>query len=1054
MNPLWIIDFTGSPGLISDFFYRYWEAHRTNIGNFKSEPWFIVSSIKDLGLEIENDTPWDEKTIIKKIDHVINIAKSLTVDFQGTPRMIKHVFTNVPNTLNVILIGDTQCLETQRFFNLLSMKLCERLLPPNPWTSIPNIFIYGFVYIRDNVSVDGGLSIEEKVFLHHLHNAALNFKPSRPFNNVLFFQSQERERADMLKTMSLAALHIGMGDENELRHYQEAGHDFPFLNAGVAGIFLEQSVQNEREAFLLGHALTDAFINNISSVFFRKDSAESYVNQLPIFTSELFSSAQISKEFTLDTPKVSIDEARFDPEIKPTSWRLKKVWMNYYNDFILNLKKNLVNKIRFEIMSVEEAYKEKIAENQYNWISAKTKAIEEGVFGIFKSDHPHPQCSILQAIEVADLCNKKVTDQQTAHETAKPQRIRNSNEIIDFDPFPLNQKFSKAFKTACESNKINDKAQINQTQVLELLESQLKHHPVFFLSMLLRAILIGLILIFVGIPLLKFLSPDAINLEFLTKNIYVLGFTLFLIPIVIMIWKCRQYTFRIKSLKDQYIAISIKNLNQRIVDFVSEAIKKSYEDVSEFCQWIKDKRLEEGLRKQLGVLPPPDFNFELFDHFQPLLVDNVKILEKSQFLLHPEENCPRENAPSMVSGIFKNQVILSSVPDLKVRLNSGDKKIAELTDQEKMELIHELMKEKAAIFHSIEETTALSKIKVTSSVSKALLLDVSGSMSGDPLNQLIKVVQEYKAKYGDQIRWVGFASEARLDKEVSGDIKKAEAECGGGTSYVPAFKKAKENLENGELQFDKLIMISDGGTCDIDEAIKIAMEMGKPVDVIFIGLSGGEDYLKKLADDTGGHYTNVDKVDDIEIEVRNGLEFVLKQGDTGNFEFWQLLKKGNIEGCARALRSFAERKMISSTYSIEELISKRGSDIGLQQWIVMAQASCSVDPGAKKMPMIIQLKSHDSITGISQATVREKLNRLRDINNYSKYPYPPEIIMSLMTLQELEAGIRDLHLSYNPKEDRQMCVGENDPFCSTFMTFLGGKRSLQNLCGQVITPNN
>jgi hypothetical protein len=120
----------------------------------------------------------------------------------------------------------------------------------------------------------------------------------------------------------------------------------------------------------------------------------------------------------------------------------------------------------------------------------------------------------------------------------------------------------------------------------------------------------------------------------------------------------------------------------------------------------------------------------------------------------------------------------------------------------------------------------------------------------------------------------------------------------------------------------------------------------------------------------------------------------------------------------------------------------------------MAQASCSVDPGAKKMPMIIQLKSHDSRTGISQAALREKLIRLKEIKNYSKYPYPPEIIISLMTLQELEAGIRDLHWSYNPKEDRQMSLMDNDPFYSTFMTFLGRKRSLHNLCGQEIEQNN
>ena len=1052
MDPLWIIDLTGTKDIVSGFYNKYWEAHRASIDTIDIEPWFYITDADDLGLNMEEGKEWEEELIRLKIKEIIHsFAEILTVDRLPENKKIKYPLLN-NNTLNVVFIGDIKSIETQHFFNLLSTELRKKLLSTHPWTSIPNVFFYGLLFRRGNVSIGTNLSINEKIFLHQLHNLINSLAVNnRPFFNVLLCESDENLKDEMISAMALATLHIGLGDSNILQHYQQVGYNKPFLNLGVAGVFYEQTVQNEREAFMLGHSLIDDFINSESSVFFNKDNAIKYANQLPLFNSDLLSSGQILKVFTTDTAQPSINKLDFEPSIKPCSWSLKKVWREYFNDFIINLKKDLVNKVRFEIQSIEELYKEKVAENQFLWIKEKSGLIEDGVFNIFKSDNPQPQCSILQAVEVADQCSKQVSNNQTKFDNDKVLRINDSNGgLSEFIPFPLDDTYQKAYDAAVDANNSNNKSAVNENKVLEDLESKLKFHPVFFLAMLSRAILIGIILIFIGIPLIQYLSPEVINLEFLTNNIYVLGFVLFIIPILIFIWRCRSYTNKLESLREQYIALSLVNLNKRVTEFVSKTLEKSYTDIFEFCIWLRDKRLKEGLRQQLGVLPPPDFSFETFEHFQPLLVDNVKIDKKANFLITPDKKQLAENKPIMTSGQFNQKKILSVVPDFTVRLKSMDKKVTKLNDADKMELLRELMAEKAEIFSSLERETDFSRMKVTSSCAKTLLLDVSGSMSGEPLEQLIKVVTEYKEKYGDQIRWIGFAREARLDKDVNDDILKAESECGGGTAYVPAFDSAKENLEKGELYFDKLVMISDGGTCDIDEAIKIAKVMGKPVDVIYIG-EGSQDHLKRLADETGGQYTAVDKVEEIEVEVRKGLQFMFTLGDTGKFEFWELLKKGNVEGCARALRSFSKRKMISSDYSIEKLLETMGDNAGIGEWFIKASPSCSLSPGIQYSPSANKhFKSSDIQNGVSQNNlVQNKLNRVSEIDFSNKFPSPPDIFASILTLQPLEFGLRDLHWSYDDINDLQIKNGDNDPFYKVFIDYLPSPK-LTNLCGQEI----
>lgn len=1037
MDPLWIIDLSSKPELTKDFFSKYWQAYLLN-SETQEDPWFFISSSEDLGLIEDNlDQQWTEELIFEKINQIIkNFAKILTVNIDGKEKIIKFNFEDNISTLNILVIGDIHNKYTQLFSNIIIAELRKKRCTSDSWTEIPNVYFIGLYYRNTKVGFSNGLTDKEKVFLHQLHNLQNEIAL---FDNILFFQSEDKEYENTIKQMALTALHIGNGGNDVLFTYQIDGQKQPFLNAGISGIFYEKEVQNERDAFLLGYSLIDSFINNETPIFVDNKSAQNYTDEIPVFKKDLFSTHHIIDSLTINTNSPFFKEIEKEPTVSPSSWSLKRVWNEYYQEYVINLKKNLINNLRYEFLSVENIYKETVSNNHFDWFREKSSEIEKGVFDIFKSDNPDQHCSIKQAIIVAENCKKKIQDKQTDFDKFKKQETL-------FTPFPLSDRYQKAYEMALKENK-----GISEKEILDKLENKLKFHPVFLLSVFIRAVLIGILLIFVGIPLIKFVSPQLINLEFLANNLYLLGFVLAIIPIIIYLWKFRSYTQQIKSLRDQYIAYSLVRLNERLTKFVFKTIDKTYADLVDFIEkWLIDKKLIKGLQKQLGVINPPEFSFQEFKNFQPLLKDRLNQTKQNNFLFNPELSENKEMKNSLFSGSFNGKDLLCSNNDCIVKLKNNNKNLSSLDDSNKMELIRGLMSEKAEIFASIVEEVQWSKIKLSSGSSKVLLLDVSGSMSGEPLTQLKKVVKEYKERYGDLLRWVAFATEARLDKDVNDEIDKASKECGGGTSYSPAFQLITDNLRD----FDRLIMISDGDTCDIDQAIEIAKKIGNPVDVIYIG-KGSKDHLQRLASETGGEFTAVDKIEDIEEEIKKGLDFIFAMGIDGEREFWQLLKLGNVEACARALRTFSKNKIENSDYSLEKIIETKGNDDGILEMIKMGYPTCSLSPGIIEPPDLhIHFKSSDFTNGISQnSLVENKLKSIKNIDYSSKYNSPPDLLASYLCLNPLKNGLKDLNWAYKSEADLQFKNSEEDPFCKIILSYFGKDAQLKNLYDNSITNN-
>lgn len=1036
MNALWIIDLSESENAINEFFGTFKDVYCQNIKDSdypadKQEPWFYISTLEDFDLKLDEKATNVRDVLDVK---VLTIGQNLIDPDNGK---IRYPFElndkGQIKSLMVIVIGDIQSETTKHFFLPIANSLKEDSKRTTSWCGgVANVYYYGMLYRRAEVVKGKNLSDEEKTFLNQLHNSQNELNT---FDQVLFFEKPLAKRNEAIKSMALAALHIAFEDADDnriLETYTKYDPPIPyFLNAGASGIYFEREVQNDREAFLLGHTLLEPFVNSVEKEFYDKDAAKNQAKSISTFNE--LDSENLYNHLSKGMPE--LDTSKLDVEsmpVNPGSAKVRKVWPRYFdkdNGYVANLKANLVNKIRLYLDEYEKECLEKISENQLEWFKRHSKQVEDGIFGVFDDEHPDEHCSMQQAIEVAKQAERLASQKITG----KPEIVNISNVINDegkqIGPLSIPVKFEKTFTTIQMSGD-----DISERDVLDALDEKLRKHPVFMFSMFSRALLLGILL---GVPFLFFLP--------------ILAPLLFVTPIVAYFLSCRHYMNELENLQERYICVCLYKLNKKLLQHYKNAIYKSQCGIRDFCKWNWEERLS-MLRNCLGVLAPKEFHFEPFEDFQPLLTDNLKIKVEDKVKRVVRDEGEVQDAPSMSSGKFDNLPLLDSVPDFNVK---GDalgstypKSVIDLSNSDKMHLIHKLMQQTAFVPQQMEEVFDPAQMILRSAGSAVLMLDVSGSMCGQPFEDLKKAVKTLKEEFNDQVRWVAFADKAVLDHDVDDDLDKAAATCGGGTSYVPAFELLIESNKNGEIDLGKLIIISDGCPWDTEKSRQKILELGCIVDVIYIG-TGDEAYLKELAESTGGTLQQVEDVKNAQIQtvVEEGIKTGFKLANEGEFPFGELLRKSAIRPCMKALLVFTKNSMDIGNLCIEKMIADHGNKSGLNNWLVNHAKLSSISPG---FVPVYETNIHIKSSGIDQDSMCLKLseaayqftnqykNKYRLVVPVSKIgdrnfqPDSPDILVTQLHIQPL-SGIRDLAWTFDPINDKQ--IKNEDRFDELFMSY-------------------
>ncbi len=978
-TPLWILNFL-EEGTIGPFLETWWKAYGQNEGEIvrPEDRWFHVTNCS--GLFIED---------------VYAEAKSLTVVHGGEEPLIP-LFGGLdkPRRLTVVFLGDITEQKTIDCFHFWAASLRESLLDENRrWTTVSNIHFYGMLLRPGTTAVAPGPRQATRGFLQELHNLMSDTVDQNhvPFRNVSFVEhaDQVESRRMAIEKMNLAVLHL-------------SGHDFfgdypqcRFSDLSATGIFYEASVHNGQAVHIVSSKLIQQFAQSEDSAFFNTAKAAGFVEKNQSILSEI-SSDSLTDSLVTDCPKPGEKIYAYDLKSSTSPWslRLRKIWDEFYCDFIPNYKKNLVNRVKRELRYFKESYLEQLFANQKATIGKTAHDLERAVFRLFTEEGVDSPIGIQQAKEILLQFRKRIES-----------IARIEIEADTITPFAIPAEYKAAAKQArIESH--------NSKDLLGLISGKIARFPVTMLALVSRMIILGFLL---GVVFWGFLS----NATPITRILITALFGL--IPIVAGLLQYRARKIRLKTLKKQYIGIMLEECADELRKAIVPCLKTTYDELLEFCDWLAVHKLD-FLRDNLSVIPPKSYSFKESQILQPLITTGNPVTGETNALLIPPTNVSADDTLRL-SGSFGRYELLDpgkGIPAQKVLVEGTPQKIDTILKDPELQqkLVRELLRQRTAVKQSVEKDVDFTSLH-TGDLSMLLLLDVSGSMCGEQIVELKKAVTELANKA--HVDWIAFNHEVTQSSFQGDNIQNLEAN--GGTSFIAPLDKAIEVLK--DHFYDQIVLISDGCPGEsIEDVLKKAYELKQPLNTISIG-NYGADFMKQLSDKTSGEQIIVDKVREI-VQWEGKMKPLVTLGENGEFNFGELVAKCHIPGCATALHAFVLGKIQNDeSFDIVSLLGKYSNPKGLKEWSAFTRKASTLTQTAVPKETILQLGANEEAT--SDIPFQEVLRMLES-------PEPiamdnPLILATLVYLSRLDikdflwAGMDSTCADLNNKAQLQAILG-------------------------------
>ena len=884
-TPLWIIDFNAD-SQSQDFLDRWWKAYGQNIAEPPQED--------DLWYHVTRVTEQTYEDILDEAGHL-----TLIRDEKG-PLIPAFKRRPAPNTLNVVFLGDvTDEKQTIPHFHFWATRLRAALLKDETqWTTITRVHFYGMLWRPNTAAVAPGISSPARGFLHELNMLMKQDVNHAPFRSVAFVESANRSEA--LEKMNLAMLHLSgqdfLNDDNQHR----------FVDLSASGVFYEAAVHTAQGAHLLSNALVEKIAHSKEREFYDAPAAQSYVDGQTDFL-ETFSCETLVATITDNCPALANKADAYDlqPSISPWSLKLKKVWTEYYCDYIPNYKKNLVNRVKRSLKTFVRDYREMIFSNQKETITRVADMLQKQVFRIFTDETASKYISLAQAEEILRRYAQKI------------EEVSKDVDDTKIAPFAIPSELKKAAEQARVENRTPQEA-------LAVLESKISRHPVAVFALLIRAIVLGGLL---GFLTWNFTMPftEAATTLVLTA---VAG----LLPLAAALLQFRVMQIRIEALKQQYVGVMLVKCEEELRTDIQKCLEVTYQELLQYCGWLKEYKFN-FLRNHLAVLSPSEFSFVESAALQPLVKAGKESEKEKNVILIPPVDPTIINS-SQLSGTFDHQPLLdfeSSTSFHKINIEGINHDLnAVLRDNELLAiLVRRLMTARTKVKQSIEREATFHSRSMQGRT--LLLLDISGSMNGQPLADLKKAVHNLEESY--DVEWIAFSDNvvaSSFDEKSNIDSLSSM----GGTNFIPPLTMAAQKIR--EELFDSVILISDGSPFETTEAIlTVAQQLQIPLNTISIGNSGAS-VMKELSDKTGGTQIVVDEVKEI-IRWEGKMQAIVQLGENGEFSFGELLAKCHIPGCARALHDFAAEQVSSEATALSSLIARYPGK-GLAEWGLYAKS--------------------------------------------------------------------------------------------------------------------
>ncbi len=881
MTPFWIVNFLEKDSCES-FFNTYWNA--------------VLQKFPENRPPLKYFHITDGKADALTMEMLEEMARTrLAADTENEDRLIPAFTKKDGNKVNVIFIGDITQEKTINRFHTWAAYLKQQLLKKR-WATLDTPSIYGILLRPETIiSTDSMLTPEVRGFLNELNTLERMDINHRPFEKVLFIQApvKEENREAAETSASIAAYHIARTGGKCFRFFG----DKPYYDTGTTAVFFETDVQKGIDAYNLSAILLHDLAVSKDEAFFDAKEAGQFVDENQNFVNS-FKLSSIFKNLTNECPQAPDFDISKPPCHPLNLLKIHTVWKEYYNNYIQSMKCNLVNSVKRNLLNFERDFRNKLYENQHRYITLQTDSLQNYVFQMFcdvgyRIRFKH--IGLRQCLEVLDLFKVKIKEAYKS-DGNKPRQA-----------FELPDQLENAIRTAKASEMTPDK-------ILAELTDCLEHLPVYNMSRLLRATLLGAL---ISVPLSFFLSPLA----------------LILLPATVFIDMVRYNSkvSRIESLKDQFVGLKLQQIRERLNEAIEKSIEKTKDEIDQYIKWLRDKKII-WLQDNLSVKGAPNSQFRVSKVFQPIL----NVGSTSEYELIPAKNIVFDinDRNSLKSGSFGQNPIVENVPNTRLvsEVTGSTIGIFDLIKNDEkttvQRLVHELMSNDRELEDGENQEVGFQRHEgPTGSKKMLLLLDVSGSMSGDmdSLKDYVRDLEEI-----GEIAWIAF------DDKVVATSREKEIEhlsSGGGTCYIPAINEAIKWVE--EDTYSDIILLSDGGPFETVEAIvEVAKKLGQSLNTIAVGVSAAENVLAQIAQKTGGQATTVSNFEEIRYKEKWNSEILprLEKLDNRYYSFGELMKYTQIEACSEALNHFALKKLEANALTIPLLLSDYICKDGFEEW--------------------------------------------------------------------------------------------------------------------------
>ena len=417
------------------------------------------------------------------------------------------------------------------------------------------------------------------------------------YKKVQFYHQLDSEQRTELLFQIITNLFFASANSEKL--FDKIGKENGIFSLGVASIYYNSEHHRSYEL----KRLLDKLLQEFKDV---ENAGEDYAGKIvrEVLEDDVLNADAISARLREGCSSVDIDLPKMDEEADPHPvWDLfcSDLFPSYYRKFLKYMPARLTRFMQSLSYVLLSRFSGIIKNNRKTAVELFIPLLYSFYEKVFLD-------SAAQYATIAQM--------ESVFKAAKEFLLRKRAEVVltllEIVPIPkyLRNDYDKCL-TDEESNKPFD--------ILEKIKKNLKKEPVV-LSLLVRCFLLGILLVFTIIPILRVLSPNVVNLGEIATIEWLWIPVLFLLPLIIEFFiKLRRHFKRIRRLKFRLLAATLLAVNKRLSQLLMDEQGAFYDALIHECE-SQLKRLARfrellsvpDVKDKTGAIPETMFN-------QPLL---------------------------------------------------------------------------------------------------------------------------------------------------------------------------------------------------------------------------------------------------------------------------------------------------------------------------------------------------------------------------------------------------------------------------------------------------